>query len=148
MSYIKIYVHAVWSTKDRVPLLADKVIRQAMWDHIRENAVQKGIFIDTINGYVDHCHCLISLGGDQSIRKIVQLIKGESSNWINQSGRLSGRFSWQKEFFASSVSVSRLPVVRKYLYDQEVHHQRISFQDEYREFIREAGFQDPGMIHE
>ncbi|MCB0694684.1 MAG: transposase, partial [Saprospiraceae bacterium] len=77
MSYIKIYVHAVWSTKDRVPLLADKVIRQAMWDHIRENAVQKGIFIDTINGYVDHCHCLISLGGDQSIRKIVQLIKGE-----------------------------------------------------------------------
>ncbi|MCB9312670.1 MAG: transposase [Lewinellaceae bacterium] len=91
---------------------------------------------------------MISLGGDQSIRKIVQLIKGESSNWINQSGRLSGRFSWQKEFFASSVSVSRLPVVRKYLYDQEVHHQRISFQDEYREFIREAGFQDPTVMHE
>lgn len=55
-----------------------------MWEHIRANARQKGIFIDFINGHEDHCHCLISLGPDQTIQKTMQLIKGESSFWMNK----------------------------------------------------------------
>lgn len=86
MSFIKINVHCVWSTKDRFPFLSNRNIQQLVWDHIRQNARSKGIYIDTINGHVDHCHCLISLGGDQSIQKVIQLIKGESSNWINKNG--------------------------------------------------------------
>lgn len=85
MSYIKVWLHFVWSTKDRKPHLTDD-IRQKVFQHIRENAREKGIFIDFINGYVEHAHCLISLGSDQTIEKIMQLIKGESSFWINKNG--------------------------------------------------------------
>jgi len=79
MSFIKVYVHYVWSTKNREPLLSAD-IRFALFNHIRENARKKNIFIDFINGYIDHVHCLISLNDDLSIGKIAQLIKGESSH--------------------------------------------------------------------
>jgi REP element-mobilizing transposase RayT len=84
MPFIKVYIHFVWSTKNREPFLKTKEIRQKMWEHIRANARQKGIFIDFINGHEDHCHCLISLGLDQTIQKTMQLIKGESSFWMNK----------------------------------------------------------------
>jgi REP element-mobilizing transposase RayT len=79
MPYIKIYIHFVWSTKNRVPYLDNIEKRQKVWQHIRENGIEKKIYIDFINGYTDHCHCLVSLGVDQTISKVMQLIKGESS---------------------------------------------------------------------
>nr|WP_243389514.1 transposase [Flavobacterium branchiophilum] len=79
MPFIKIYIHLVWSTKNRLPFLATKKLRCKMRNHIKENAKDKGIFIDLISGYTDHCHCLISLGVDQTIQKTMHLIKGESS---------------------------------------------------------------------
>ena len=79
MPFIKVYIHFVWSTKNREPFLITPKIRKTLWQHIKENAKEKGIFIDFINGYCDHCHCLVSLGVDQNIQKIMQLIKGESS---------------------------------------------------------------------
>ena len=69
MPFVKIYIHCVWSIKNRIPYLDSIELRQKVWQHIRENAIQKGIFIDFINGYSDHCHCLISLGVDQNIQK-------------------------------------------------------------------------------
>jgi len=56
-----------------------------MWKHIKENSVEKGIFVDFVNGYSDHCPCLVSLGVDQTIQKVMQLIKGESSFWRNKT---------------------------------------------------------------
>ncbi len=85
MAYIKVHLHCVWSTKDRVHLLSTKEMRTQVWQHIRENAKQKGLYVDFINGYSEHCHCLISLGVDQTISKVMQLIKGESSFWINRN---------------------------------------------------------------
>ena len=79
MSFIKVYVHYVWSTKNRESLLSGD-IKFDVFNHIRENARNKNIFIDFINGYSDHVHCLISLNDDLSIGKIAQLIKGESSH--------------------------------------------------------------------
>jgi len=60
MGHIKVYVHFVWTTKDREPILHKK-IRDSVFSHIRDNARAKGIFIDFIGGYLDHVHCLISL---------------------------------------------------------------------------------------
>ena len=85
MPFIKIYIHLVFSTLDRKPLLNSLDLRIKLWKHIKQNGTEKGIFIDMINGYSDHCHCLISLGSHQNIEKIVQLIKGESSHWLNQN---------------------------------------------------------------
>ncbi len=141
MPFLKVYIHFVWSTKNRVPYLESKELRQKVWNHIRENAKDKGIFIDFINGYNDHCHCLISLGVDQTIQKVMQLIKGESSFWINKQGLTQQKFEWQDEYFAVSVSESVLDKVRNYIKNQEEHHLKKSFQIEYDEFMSKYKFE-------
>ena len=102
MSFIKVYVHFVWLTKNRIPLLTEN-IRFKVFEHIRENARKKNIFIDFINGYTDHAHILISLNDELSIGKIAQLIKGESSHWINQMRLTDVKFEWQDEYLATGV---------------------------------------------
>ena len=149
MPFIKVYIHFVWSTKNRIPFLATKEIRQKLWQHIKENAKTKGIFVDFVNGHSDHCHCLVSLGVDQTIQKIVQLIKGESSFWVNKENILGdissslspGKFEWQDEYFAVSVSDSMIETVRNYIRNQEEHHTKKTFQNEYEEFILKYGFE-------
>ena len=131
MPFTSVYIHFVWSTKDRKPFLNSPDLRQKVWDHIRENAKQKEIFIDTINGYQEHCHCLISLGIGQTISKIMQLIKGESSFWINKNHLCAGKFEWQDEYFALSVSQSMVSRVRNYIRNQEGHHKKEEFNQEY-----------------
>jgi len=140
MPFIKIYIHLVWSTKNREPYFNTKEKRQMVWHHIRENAREKGIFIDFINGYSDHCHCLISLGIDQNIQKIIQLIKGESSFWINKNRITEGKFEWQDDYFAVSISESMVEKVRDYIRNQEEHHKIKTFAQEYDEFMLKYGF--------
>lgn len=140
MPYIKIWIHTVWSTANREPLL-NKEIRYQVFEHIRENAKIKGIYIDHINGYFDHVHCLISMNSEQNIANLMQLIKGESSFWINKQKLIRTKFTWQDEYFAVSVGHSQIDYVRKYIRDQEVHHKKKTFQQEYDEFIEEYGFE-------
>ena len=140
MPWVKVWLHFVWSTKDRQPYLKDE-IRKKVLEHIRQNAREKGIHIDFINGYLDHVHCLISLGTDQTLEKIMQLIKGESSFWINKNKLTKTNFAWQDEYFVVSVNESTLPSVRKYIANQEEHHQKVSFNDEFEVFLKRAGFQ-------
>lgn len=123
MPFIKIYIHLVFSTINRIPFLNSTEVRVKVWKHIKENASSKGIYLDMINGYSDHCHCLISLGSNQNIEKIIQLIKGESSFWINKNQLTKDKFAWQDEYFAVSVSESMIESVRNYIKNQEIHHQ-------------------------
>jgi putative transposase len=141
MPFVKVYIHFVWSTKNRIPFLETKAMRQKVWNHIKENAIKKRIHIDYINGYSDHCHCLVSLGTDQTIEKIMQLIKGESSFWINQQKLTKEKFQWQSEYFAVSVSESMVDRVRNYIKNQETHHSKKTFQEEYDEFILKYNFE-------
>lgn len=139
MPYLKIYIHFVWCTKNRFPYLNTLESRQLVWKHIKENANKKEIYIDFVNGYDDHCHCLIALGVDQSINKVMQLIKGESSYWINKNNHLfpnlkNKKFEWQNEYYAISVSESILNRVRNYIKNQEEHHKKKSFKKECHEF--------------
>ncbi len=140
MPLVKVWIHFVWSTKNRESYLTDEIRRQ-VFQHIRENAKAKNIHLDFINGYVDHIHCLISLGTDQTIEKIMQLIKGESSFWINKNHLCKTKFEWQDEYFAVSVSESSLESVRKYIANQEEHHRTKSFDGEFEDFLKRAGFQ-------
>jgi len=98
MSYIEVYIHFVWSTKNRKNLLPTLEIRKKVWNHIKENAQKKGIYIDSINGHSNHCHCVVSLRIDQTIRQIMQLIKGESSHWMNDNKIIDNKFEWQDEY--------------------------------------------------
>jgi len=140
MSYLKIWIHLVWTTKNRQPLLTKK-IRKPVFKHIRENANKKGIYIDFINGYKEHVHCLISLGSEQNIDKVLMLLKGESSHWINKQKLCRQKFEWQGGYYAVSVSESVLDRVRAYIKNQEVHHKKRSFNDEHLDFIEKYKFE-------
>jgi REP element-mobilizing transposase RayT len=140
MPYVRIWIHFVWSTKNREPFLTDR-IRKDVFQHIKENAKTKDIHIDFIGGYIDHVHCLISLGTDQTIKNIMRLIKGESSFWINKNKLAQGKFAWQDEYFAVSVSESNVASVRRYIARQEEHHKSKSFDEEFKVFMKRAGFQ-------
>ncbi|MEK7166890.1 MAG: IS200/IS605 family transposase [Patescibacteria group bacterium] len=141
MAYVKIMIHAVWGTKNRFPYLT-KDIRLQVIEHIRENAHSKQIFIDRLNGYTDHLHCLLGLNADMSIAKIIQLLKGESANWINKQNLTKIKFEWADEYFAVSVSESMLDKVRDYIDKQEEHHKKMSFNEEYKKFLRQYRFEN------
>jgi len=140
MPHAKVYIHFVWTTKNRIPFLDTYDLRKNLWNHIRDNAKSKGIFIDSINGYQEHCHCLISLGIEQSMANVMRLLKGESSYWINKNHQFKHRFEWQNEYFAVSVSESLVDKVRNYIDDQEQHHRKKPFQNEYDELIELSDF--------
>ena len=86
-------------------------------------------------------HCLISLGTDQTIEKIMQLFKGESSFWVNKHNLCKSKFGWQDEYFVVSVSESVVDKVRDYIGNQEEHHRKQTFQEEFEGFLVKAGFQ-------
>jgi len=140
MPHIKVYIHFVWSTKNRNPFLGTFEIREKVWQHILENARKKGIYIDFVGGYADHCHCLVSLGVDQTIKNLAQLIKGESSFWINHQKICKSEFAWQNDYFAASVSESMIDFTRNYIKNQEEHHKTKSFKEEYNDFLEKHGF--------
>ena len=138
------WIHYVWSTKNREPILVDPY-RDLLFTHMKENAAKNELFMDRINGYDDHVHSLVSLGTDQTIQKIAQMLKGESSFWFNnKSGFDSKKLAWQNDYFAVSVSESGLQAVRAYIDNQVSHHQKVTFEEEYQEFIKKFGFQKFG----
>jgi putative transposase len=140
MPYIKVWIHYVWSTKNREPVLINP-FRNQLFGHIKENAKIKDLYLDKVNGHHDHVHCLVSLSSAATIEKTVQLIKGESSFWFNnKSGFKTARLKWQDDYFAVSVSESALNTVRAYIDNQETHHQKKTFAEEYDEFIKKFGF--------
>ena len=140
MSYVRIWVHLVFATKNREPFLK-KEIRDDVHKHIIENCKNQGIFLKAVNGSTDHLHCLVSLGKDQNIAKVSQLIKGESSFWINKSNLISEKFAWQDDYFAVSVSESQVETVINYIKNQEKHHLKKSFDDEVTEFLEKYGWE-------
>ena len=125
--------------------MLEKGMRNKVFDHIKVNAREKAIRLDTIGGYVDHVHVLISLGSDQTIAKISQLLKGESSHWANQDVLTRNKIEWQDEYTALSVGESMLDNVREYIRGQEEHHRKKTFAEEYRELLKGQGYSFDGL---
>ena len=140
MSYLRIWLHCVWTTNKRIPYLKDE-IRNEVILHIRNNAKIKGIYIDHINGYHQHLHALISLGSKQTVSEIMQNIKGESSFWINKNKLTRLKFNWQDDFYSVSIGMSQVENLRKYIRNQVQHHQKISFEEEIDSLIEEYKLQ-------
>jgi putative transposase len=143
MSFVKIWVHSVWGTKNHERIL-DKDVRQKLFQHIKQNAKTKNIYVDFVNGYFDHVHCLLSLNTDLSISKALQLIKGESAFWANKNKLTKKKLEWADEYFAVSVSESMIEKVRSYIKNQEEHHKLETFSHEYKKFVKKYGFISQG----
>ncbi|MCH7774394.1 MAG: IS200/IS605 family transposase [Bacteroidetes bacterium] len=139
MPYIKIWIHLIFSTKNRDQLIHVQLKPQLL-KHIKEDSIKKNIFIDFMNCVSDHIHLLISLNSEQSISKVAQLIKGESSHWVNDNKLQNYKFEWQDEYIAVSVSNSMVNKVRDYIWNQEEHHRKKSFAEEYEMFLEKYGF--------
>ena len=141
MSWVRVWVHLVFTTKNRERLLIDRESRDKLFKHMKENAKKNKIFLDTVNGSDDHVHCLISLSKDLSISKMVQLIKGESSHWFNANIGNDNKLSWQDDYWSVSVSESHIAKVREYIKKQEEHHRRKTFSEEVEEFMEKYSWE-------
>src|ERR1044071_7074598 len=118
MPFIKLFVHVVWATKDRKPLIS-RANKDSLCCHIREYALAKNIHLINVNGHLDHLHGFISMAAEQNIATIMNLIKGESSYWSNKNLKWPEKFGWQDDYFAVSVSESQFDAVNNYISNQE-----------------------------
>lgn len=143
MAYVKIWVHVVWGTKNHERILT-REIRKQLFQHVYENAKKKQIYIDIINGDMDHVHCLLALNADMPIAKVVQLIKGEAAYWANKNSLVKPKLDWADEYFAVSVSESVHNKVREYIKNQEENHKKLSFKTECEKFMTTFGFKHHG----
>lgn len=137
-AYHKVWIHLIWGTKERFPVMGD-TIKQEIIEHIREKALLEGIHSDAINATADHVHCLIELGLTRTIAAAANQLKGESSHWVDSRRLTMSHFAWQEGYGAFSVSASQLGKVRTYICDQERHHEKHTFREEFERLMRAYG---------
>ncbi len=137
-SFNKIWIHAIWSTKNRLSLIkptAEMKIHQFIAEQLRE----QGCPVRIINGMPDHVHCLFLLSPQKSIAEVIKQIKGSSSHFINQNNLIPEKFAWQTGYAAYSVSESGVNKVFQYIQNQKKHHAKKKFQQEYDEYLKLYG---------
>ena len=130
MSYVSLYSHCVFSTKDRRPLITTQ-LRERLWPFLGGIARENKMKALSIGGVAAHAHLLLSLPATMPIAKAMQLIKGGSSKWVHETFPDQRLFAWQTKYGAFSVSVSQLDRIIKYIETQEEHHRKMSFQEEF-----------------
>jgi putative transposase len=143
-SFNKIWVHIIWSTKDRLPLIDTKIEKQ-LYELIKNQFIEMGCPVKNINGMPEHIHCLIRLNPQKSIADIVKQVKGSTSHFINEQNLISNKFSWQTGYAAFSISESGLNKVDEYIKNQKQHHKKKIFKQEYDEFLKLYGFDNENI---
>ena len=140
-SFIKIWIHAIWATKERQPMI-HKSVENNIYQFISEELRALGCPVRIINGMPDHIHCLFLLSPQKSIAEVIKQIKGSSSHFVNQNNLISERFAWQTGYASYSVSESIVDKVFHYIYNQKQHHHKKTFLQEYDEFLKLYGFEE------
>jgi putative transposase len=126
-------LHCVFSTKDRVDLISDP---PHLCQYLGGLAREKNIPLIIAGGTQNHIHLLIALPAAISLAKAIQDLKGNSSRWMNQHG---SAFAWQEGYGAFSVSASNKKAVIEYIADQPRHHEKRSFEEEFRLLLERSG---------
>lgn len=139
-SFNKIWIHAIWATKERASLINEKAER-SIYDYMRKQFIDMGCPVRIINGMPDHVHCLFLLNPQKSIAETIKQIKGSTSHYINEQELISEKFAWQTGYAAYSVSESQLEKGFQYIKNQKEHHTKKSFQHEYDEFLKLYGLE-------
>ena len=134
-SFNRIWIHAIWSTKERLPLI-HPMVESKIHQFIAEQLREQGCPVRIINGMPDHIHCLFLLSPQRSIAEIIKQIKGGSSHFINQNNLITEKFAWQTGYAAYSVSESVVNKVFQYIKNQKQHHTKKTFQQEYDAFLK------------
>lgn len=140
-SLSRLWTHLIFSTKDRYPFLSDKSVRNDMHAYLATVLRTHECETLIVGGVEDHMHALFALSRNFSISQVVKEIKRTSSSWIKTISSSTKKFHWQNGYGAFSVSQSHLNQVIQYIEQQEKHHRRVPFQDEYRAFLRKYGIE-------
>ena len=140
-SFTKLWIHAIWATKNRKELI-DYSIEKKFYDYIWQELTELGCPVRIINGMPDHVHVLFLQNPQKTISEIVKQIKGSSSHFINREELILEKFSWQTGFAAFSVSESQLDAVHYYIKNQKKHHLKKNGQDEFDDFLKLHGLEN------
>ncbi|MEO6908467.1 MAG: IS200/IS605 family transposase [Abditibacteriaceae bacterium] len=139
-SLSNILVHVIFSTKSRMPLLKDDS-REEMHRYIGGIIRKCGTHPIMINSVSDHIHLFFDLPRTMTIADLVKEIKTGSGSWIREQESCPGGFHWQTGYGAFSVSPEHKEALVRYIANQEEHHRKVSFQDEYRHFLHKYGIE-------
>jgi putative transposase len=140
-SLAQVWIHLVFSTKDRRPFLQNESLRTEMFKMLTHHVKESGCLSASVGGHIDHVHLLIGLSRTITIAKLVEEIKKETSKWIKSHPKGTQLFQWQAGYGVFSVSHSMLDIVDEYIRSQNSHHEKRTFQDEFRLLCQKHGIE-------
>ncbi|MBW8050703.1 MAG: IS200/IS605 family transposase [Cytophagales bacterium] len=134
-SLVQNYIHLVFSTKHRVPLIHEPV-QSKLYGYLGGICKNLECHPVKIGGYTDHVHILCMLSKKIALMKLLEEVKSHSSKWVKTMDKTLKNFYWQGGYGAFSVSHSQVDVVKAYIENQKEHHKKITFQEEYRALLK------------
>ena len=145
-TYTQLHIHSVFAVQNRISLIGNSW-KEKLYHYIIGIIKENGHKPIITNGMPDHLHVVFGLRPEQSLSSLMQHIKASSSKWINENELTQGKFNWQSGFGAFSYSKSQLPGLIKYVQNQEIHHKRKTFLNEYIEILNKFEIEyDPRYI--
>jgi REP element-mobilizing transposase RayT len=139
-SYTNLLYHIVFSTKDRRPLITpDYEVR--LYDYIGGTIRSLGGISLDLNGTADHLHLLAKLRPDRAVSDVLRKLKANASGWMHDVFPSLQHFSWQRGYAAFTVSQSQVGAVKQYIARQKEHHRKVSFREEFIQFLIENGIE-------
>ncbi len=135
-TYTQIYLQFVFAVQDRFSLIQNEW-KDELYKYITGIVQNNKHKLIAINSMPNHIHVFIGYKPHQLVPDLLQDIKGSSSGWVNNKGFVKGKFHWQEGYGAFSYSHSQIDIVAKYIHNQEEHHRRKSFREEYLEFLKQ-----------
>jgi REP element-mobilizing transposase RayT len=140
-SLAQVWLHVVFSTKNRAPFLKDAEFRDQMLRMLAYHTKESGCVVAKVGGHIDHVHLLIGLSRTLPISKLIEVVKSQTSKWAKTASGGSNRFAWQHGYGVFSVSHSNLGDVEHYIDNQETHHARRDYQEEFRLLCTKHGIE-------
>lgn len=139
-SYTNLLYHIVFSTKERQPWL-DSTVSARLYDYLGGAIRSEGGTSLNVNGCADHIHILAKLRQDKAVSEVLRGIKANSSGWIHRTFQPLRAFAWQSGYGAFTVSQSQVDKVKRYIANQQKHHQRVSFKEEFIALLQAHGIE-------
>jgi REP element-mobilizing transposase RayT len=133
-SLVKNYLHIVFSTKNRKPLI-DENIENELYSYLAGICNKLECYPIKVGGYTNHVHVLCNLSKKMALVKLMEELKSHSSKWIKTKGAKYSNFYWQDGYGAFSVNPREVEIVVKYIENQKEHHRKKSFQEEFLAFL-------------
>ena len=136
-THLSLHYHLIWGTEHRQPTIAN-LWRDRLHAYLGGATRTIGGIPEAVGGTDDHVHMLVGLRATHCLSEVLREIKHASSQWVHETITATD-FAWQEGYGAFTVSASQIATVKEYIARQEAHHRKRTFQEEYREFLRQSG---------